>query len=263
MTQNTPPIKTASSVNSVGRALDILEYLTYAPEPVGISEISRHFSINRTTTYNLVTSLIEKGYVSKTDGGKYCVTSRMFELGTVFQNSFPLVHLVKRSVFPSRANIKYTCKLTILADNLRAVILFSRCTEDKMFQLPLGYSFPLHTSASGKVLLAYASPAVVEHYIETATFKRYTEYTITDKEQYRKELQKVRENGYAVDNCEFESDQVCYAAPVLNNTGAIAAISVSGGAAQMTEHRELLIQDILSYTRSLSLESGYTPNRLE
>lgn len=263
MTQQTPATKTATSVNSVGRALDILEYLTYAPEPVGISDISRHFSINRTTTYNLISSLIAKGYVNKTHMGKYVVTSRMFELGTVFQNSFPLVHLVKRSVFPFLDNIKCTCKLTILADNLRAVILYSRCNEDEMSQLPLGYSFPLHTSASGKVLLAYATPAVVDNYVAFADFKRYTDFTITDKEQYRQELFKVRENGYAVDNCEFESDQVCYAAPVLNNTGVIAAISVSGAAAPMLAQKEQLIQDILSYTRSLSLESGYTPNRLE
>ena len=263
MIQQDSKSKVASSVNSISRALDILEYLTYATNPIGISEISRHFSINRTTTYNLVSSLLEKGYVSKNASGKYVVTSRLFELGTIFQNSFPLVHLVKRSVFPIQDTVKCTCKLTILADNLRAVILYSRSNEDEMFQLPLGYSFPLQTSASGKVLLAYSAPAVVDNYINNADFTQYTEFTITDKIQYREELSKVRENGFAIDNCEYENNQICYAAPVLSNAGAIAAISVSGTAKSMQDNREQLIQGILSYTRSLSLESGYIPNRLE
>lgn len=263
MIQNSPSGKAATSVNSVGRALDIMEYLTYSTEPVGISEISRHFAINRTTTYNLISSLMEKGYVSKTTSGKYVVTSRLFELGTVFQNSFPLVHLVKRSAFPFRNNIKCTCKLTILADNLRAVILFSRSSEDELYQLPLGYSFPLHTAASGKVLLAYSPQEVVDNYLATSDFRQYTEFTITDKGIYREELENVQKNGYAVDNCEYEHDQVCYAAPVMNNSGAIAAISISGTAKEMLEHREDLIQDVLSYTRGLSLESGFIPNRLE
>ncbi|MFV0353032.1 MAG: IclR family transcriptional regulator, partial [Oscillospiraceae bacterium] len=260
MPQNAAPQKSGTPVNSIGRALDILEYLTYSlSTPVGISEISRYFDINRTTTYNLVSSLMEKGYVGKTLNGKYTVTSRLFELGTVFQNSFSLVHLVKRSVFPLPEGAKCTSKLTILADNMRAVIIFSRSNEDDLSQLPLGYSFPLHTSASGKVLLAHAPQVVLDNYIASTDLKRYTENTITDKAMFLEELSKVKENGFAVDNCEYTPDQICLSAPVINNMGTIAAISVSGRVKMMEKYRDQILPDLLSYTYSLSLESGYVP----
>lgn len=255
--------KAISPVNSVIRALDILEYLTYSSAPIGISEISRHFDINRTTTYNLVLSLVEKAYVAKDESGKYLVTSRLFELGTVYQNSFPLVHLVKRSVFPTQKNIKCTSKLTVLSDNLRAVIIYSRCNEDELFQLPLGYSFPLHTSASGKVLLAYSPEKILNRFFTTCEFPRYTENTITDKDIFFKELEKVRLHGYAEDNCEYETAQVCYAAPVMSNSGIIAAISVSGNKNDMMQYRDELIRELVSYCRTLSMESGYIPNPLD
>jgi len=246
-----------SSVNSVVRALDILEYLTYASEPVGVSAISRHLAINRTTTYSLVNALIKKRYITKLDDGKYKVTSRLLELGTVFQDKFPLTQLVKMSGFPFLDDYKCVCKLIILEDNKRAVIIFSRSSEDELFHLPLGYSYPLHTSASGKVLLGYSSPAVVDEYIATNDFKQYTENTITDREQFRRELENVRENGYAADIREYDKDLVCFAAPVMNSAGVIAAITVSGRPEYMLAHRNRLVSDIMSYTRSLSLKSGY------
>lgn len=255
--------KTITPVNSVIRALDILEYLNYSPVSVGLSDISRRFGINRTTTYNLVASLMEKAYVAKGEDGKYHVTSRLFELGTVYQNSFPLVHLVKRSVFPIQSNFKCTCKLTVLADDMRAVIIFTRCNEDELFQLPLGYSFPLHTSASGKVLLAYSPPAVRQRYFANCDLPSYTENTITDKEIFKAELDRVREQGYAMDNGEYEPSQVCYAAPVMNNSGAMAAISVSGKKQDMLDSKQELIQEIIGYCRNLSIESGYIPSPLE
>jgi len=70
-------------------------------------------------------------------------------------------------------------------------------------------------------------------------------------------LKNVRENGYATDICEFEKDLVCYAAPVMNSAGAIAAISISGRPENMLAHQDRLVSDVLSYTRSLSLKSGY------
>ncbi|MEA5050777.1 MAG: IclR family transcriptional regulator [Oscillospiraceae bacterium] len=250
-------IKSASG-NSVIRALDILETMTYAPAPLGVSEISKSCSLNRTTTYHLLSSLMEKGYICKGDNAKYHVTSRLFELGTAYQNSFPLVHLVKRFRFEFSSAVKYTCKLSILTDNLRAIILYSYTTETNLRQLPLGYAFPLHTSAAGKVLLAFSPQSVRDNFFKNCRFEPYTERTITDPEQFKTVLDKVVQNGYATDEREFMDDQICIGAPVRTGSGGLSAISISGSCSEFLTHKDELTRELLGYTQSLSFESGYT-----
>ena len=125
---------TTECISSVSRAFDILEYLSYSTASLGISEIAKRFQINRTTTYSLVNSLISKGYLYRDSAGKYRVTSRTFELGVVFQNQFPAVHCIKRCNLSFMSAIPCACKLAILTNDMRALIVYSRSTEDALVQ---------------------------------------------------------------------------------------------------------------------------------
>ena len=243
-------------IASISRAFDILEYLSYSATPVSISELSKRFQINRATTYHLVDSLIAKGYVYRDVSRKYSITSRAFELGVAYQNRFPAVHYMKRCNLSFMSAIPCTCKLAILTNDLRALIIYSKSTEDALVQLQPGYTFPLHTSASGKVLLAFSPPAVAERYLDGKELTQFTLNTITSKERFLQELELVRNRGYALDDREWSLDQICIAGPVIDRNHQISALTVSGQADLVKHHWDRLVHEVLTLSRFLSKELG-------
>ncbi len=254
--QNSIHAERPDCIASVSRAFDILEYLSYSATPVGISELSKRFQINRATTYHLVNSLIAKGYVYRNADRKYLITCRAFELGVAYQNRFPAVHYMKRCNLSFMSAIPCTCKLAVLTNDLRALIIYSRSTEDALVQLQPGYTFPLHTSASGKVLLAFSQPGVAERYLENRELTGFTLNTITNKEQFLRELELVRSRGYALDDREWSLDQICIAGPVMDRNHNVSALTVSGQAEVVKRHWDRLVHEVLTISRFLSKELG-------
>jgi DNA-binding IclR family transcriptional regulator len=92
---------------------------------------------------------------------------------------------------------------------------------------PLGRRNPAHASASGKVLLAYASPQDLHEVLDRG-LQRFTERTIVDPAALREELARVRHEGYALNNEELVPELVAVAAPVFDHRGrVVAAVSIS------------------------------------
>ena len=88
--------------------------------------------------------------------------------------------------------------------------------------------------------------------------KAFTEHTVTDKLELKKEIAQFRNQGYAVDNQEIEQGLWCMAVPIYDNTGHMkAAISVSGLKQRMVEKKELLKTEMLKAARDLSRDLGY------
>lgn len=97
--------------------------------------------------------------------------------------------------------------------------------ESKDFGIRLhsevGKSFPLHCTAMGKVLLSHAEPVEIRRLLNRK-LEAFTDNTITDSKRLRKELQEVKERGYAIDDEEITRGLVCVAAPIFGVDGKIA-----------------------------------------
>jgi IclR family acetate operon transcriptional repressor len=101
-----------------------------------------------------------------------------------------------------------------------------------------GNRIPLHSCGTGKILLAYQSPRLVDFVIARTGLPRHTVSTITDPSQLKTELEKVREDGYAIDFEEQEEGVRCLAAPVFGPDGEVfAAMSISGPASRLERKR--------------------------
>jgi DNA-binding IclR family transcriptional regulator len=92
----------------------------------------------------------------------------------------------------------------------------------------VGQKIPLHASALGKVLLAWAPEHILEDLLKKGKLKRFTDTSITDPEALKEEIRKIRNQGYAEDQEESVPGVRCVAAPIRNREGlAVAAISIS------------------------------------
>lgn len=105
-----------------------------------------------------------------------------------------------------------------------------------------GGQYPLHCSAPGKVLLAFAEESVVQELITTG-LKRYTEKTLTDAKRLRTELARVHAQGFAVDNEEYGRGLICYAAPIRDSSGKV--IGTIGASATT------IFYDLAAFTRQV------------
>ena len=154
-----------------------------------------------------------------------------------------------------------TTNLVVL-DRFNAIYVdqFESSRAVRMFT-EVGRTVPAHASASGKAMLAFSPAGVVDNLCGQAPLPALTAQTLTDPEELRRELARVRARGYAVDNEEYEDGVVCVAAPILGAGGAVqAAVSVSGPAGRM-HRRDLagLGEMIAERVLGASVELGYEP----
>jgi DNA-binding IclR family transcriptional regulator len=119
---------------------------------------------------------------------------------------------------------------------------------------------PVYCSAVGKSQIAYESVDEIDRILAEHTMQRYTEHTITDRDQLLKHLEVVRQQGYALDDEEFDEGIRCVGVPVRDYTRrVIAGISVSGPAYRFTDERlrDELVPLALEAGQRLSSRLGY------
>jgi DNA-binding IclR family transcriptional regulator len=123
----------------------------------------------------------------------------------------------------------------------------------------LGGVMPLHCTGVGKALLAYQSGAFLNQVARTPGFPRFTPHTITRLANLKKELEQIREQGYALDQEEAVEGLRCVAGPVFDHTGRVlAAFSVAGPATRITPLRLPEIARLVRATsQQISFRLGY------
>ncbi len=248
------------TINSVERALDILELLSSCSRPQTVTEISNQLEVNRVTTYNLLNTLAKRGYIAKTEDSKYSITSYIYELGTLYRNSFPVVHALEQNI-PTLSN-KYHCSihLGIISVVGKGILLAAKSANNELIPLPEGYPIPLHATGIGKVLLAFAPESIKDSVLNADDLPKYTESTIVKHQDLQKELQNIVRDGFSVDRGEFTANMWCVAAPIYdNNSEVIAAVSFSTSKEIYHTGEADLIREVKIFAQRLSLFMGYHP----
>jgi len=122
-----------------------------------------------------------------------------------------------------------------------------------------GTIVPLYCSSTGKVFLAYQYADQLDNYFSRASFEKHTKSTIVTLAEMKKEIEYIKQQGYAVDNQEFHDDICCLAAPVRNSLGnVVAAIGVTGPATHFTRQMQTDIGIFVKkVAEELSIELGH------
>ena len=109
-----------------------------------------------------------------------------------------------------------------------------------------------HARANGKVLLAYASPAVQQAYLRSHPLVPVTKHTICDPAQFERELERIRQRGYAFDHEEYALGVCCVGAPLLQNGHVIAALGLSVPTERFETRRAELTSTLLDVVAGLT-----------
>jgi IclR family acetate operon transcriptional repressor len=120
----------------------------------------------------------------------------------------------------------------------------------RVARLHIGLEGGAHARAAGKLLLALASPKVRRAYLAGHPLEPLTDRTMTDRDRLEAELERICEQGYAVDEAEFSPGVACVAAPILVNNIPIGAYSVSAPVARFRKGEVQLIDAVVSAARA-------------
>ncbi|GAB2538983.1 IclR family transcriptional regulator [Gracilibacillus alcaliphilus] len=215
-------------IQSVDRALKILDLFNEQNSEMKITEISRKLDLNKSTAHSLLKTLKMHNYIKQDpDSGKYSLGLKLLERGQFMLNSMDIREIARKYLIDLSVTTGQTTHLVIL-EGLYGVYIDKVEGESAVVYSRIGKRVPIHSSAVGKSLVAFRPQEEIEELLQNYAFFEQTDNTIIDKQVYVEELAKVRTQGYSIDNEENEPGIYCIAVPIFDHANkVVAAISIS------------------------------------
>ncbi|MBU2515827.1 IclR family transcriptional regulator [bacterium] len=219
-----------ATIQSLERGLVILDILAKAGKPLSLNEISVHFSIDRSSVFRLVSTLLKCGYVIQHSVTKqYSLGYKVLELSGALTSQSHIDDLIKPLM---RRILEATHQNTHLAalDGDQVVFLAVEQPKDHLaLNITVGSREPSVVTALGKSLLAFQDEENLDRILEQYEFIKYTERSIRSVSQLKKNLQQVKKELVAVDDEEYRTGIVCIAAPVFDHNKKVRySIGITG-----------------------------------
>lgn len=219
----------SASVGVISKVLRILEILQNSSVGLGLKAICDETGINKSTAHRFLRHLERENYLVRTEAGAYLIGPRLTRMSACASRSATL-QAVSRPILLDLCRATHeTVNLGVLDQGTLLYIDLVESPHEFRLVSRIGTRRSLHAAALGKVLAAFLPASEYERVLNGIVFQRMTPKTIANMAQLRAELDKVRRQGYAVDNEEVLLGCRCVSAPILNNDKlAIGAISVAG-----------------------------------
>ena len=213
------------AVKSVTKVLDILEHLGASRRPVSVSDLARATGFNVSTAFRLVQTLTARGYVEQEAGHRgYVLGPHFFHLGRAYLKGSDLASLARPHLEALRDTVGETVYLVIFSQG--EIVQLAKADGQQVVSASIRSAErePAYCTATGKVLLSGLPREDLAKYMAGVQLRAYTRQTTTAKAKLLRELDAVREKGYALDLEEFVSNLCCVAVPVRDpGDGSVAA----------------------------------------
>ncbi|NDL57120.1 IclR family transcriptional regulator [Phytoactinopolyspora mesophila] len=248
-------------VPAVGRAIDVLDLFLDGKGPRSVAEITAALGLPRSTTYELVQTLVARRCLRVVDGHahQYDLGLHLFELGSAYGDSIELTEQGQQVAQEIVARSNETVHVATL-DGAEVVYLV-KAESPKTVRMvsAVGRRLPAHCTAVGKAMLAGLDDEdVVARYDDVQEWIRMTPNSVASLPDLLAELDRTRQRGLAVDDCESNVDVRCVAAAVRDASGeVVAGMSISAPAHRADERADELAGYVSEGALELSTRLGY------
>jgi IclR family transcriptional regulator, KDG regulon repressor len=254
------PAARGGGIQSLERAFRILEEVARHDDGLGLVEISRTLEIHTSTVHHLCRTLTALGYLRQAESGKrYRIGRGIFALAAACADERELSDAARPYLVELSKHTGESAHFAVWAGE--QVLILERAHSTSAFQMNerAGMLRPAHCTAIGKVLLSGLDDVALDKLLEDMDLVGHTPNTITDAGNLRREVERIRREGVAYDDSEYNEEARCIAAPVRDFHGrVVGAIGFSGPVWRVS------LGDLSSYSqftakvaRELSRELGW------
>jgi DNA-binding IclR family transcriptional regulator len=189
---------------------------------------------------------------------RYILGPASLAVGLAFLHNIDVRALARPVLHELSQETQETATLSIRSGWQRVYIDQVTPAREVKMTVDLGSSFPLHAGSSSKVLLAHLPPEEIDTYVSVVGLEALTDTTITDSNQLREELARIREVGFATSSGERQSGAASVAAVILDHDGhPIAAMSLCGPAERFQSGVDAAASAVVAASSSISQQMGY------
>ncbi|QLH81993.1 IclR family transcriptional regulator [Halosimplex pelagicum] len=222
-------------LSSVGLACDVLDTL-HELGGAGVTELAKELNCSKSTAHRQLTTLYNKEYLVK-DGSQYQIGYKCLDLATRVRDQINNYDVISEEIESLAEETGETAQFAT-EEHGRVVYLYkARGNQGVQTSSNVGTREFFHSTALGKVMMAYMSEERIDEIIDRHGLPAKTEKTVSDRESLMQDLEEIRERGYAIDDEENVHGLRCVAAPVLQDDDILGAASVSGPSRRMEGER--------------------------
>jgi IclR family transcriptional regulator, pca regulon regulatory protein len=214
-------------VQSLQRGLEVIRAFDVDAPELTLSDVARRTGLSRAAARRFLLTLAELGYV-RSDGRHFSLSPRVLELGYAYLSSLSLPEVAEPHLEALVAEVRESSSMSVLDGD--DIVYVARVPVSRIMTVAInvGTRFPAYATSMGRVLLAGLSDAELDDYLEAVELKRLSPRTVTSTTALRTELQRVRDQGWAIVDQELEEGLRAVAAPVRDGGArVVAAINVS------------------------------------
>lgn len=252
--------KSEYAVQAVDNALDILEYLGDVDGELSVTEISARLNLTKSNVNKLLTTLEYFGYVDINKyTGNYKLGVKTFQISQAYFNKLNLIESSMKVMTELRDKTGESVYISVLRGTNVVYLGVVETLKSVRVRQRIGNVGPAYATATGKAQLAFLEDFSVDKSFGN-NFVKLTPNTIDNAERLKKELEDIRQKGYAIDLEEYEEGVVCIGAPIFNfMKKVIAGLSITAPIMRLNE--EKLVKEVApilkNAAKQLSFKFGY------
>ena len=224
-----------SSIQVIERMMRLLEVLARHAQPVGLKQLAQGTGLHPSTAHRILNALMSGRMVERVDQGNYRLGIRFLELGNLVKSRISVREHALPFMRELHAATGEAVNLSVRRDD--EIVYVERTSSGRALMRVVnivGARAPLHSTAVGKLFLLEDGPEGLRLYAQRTRLPQFTRNTLTSVGALEKEMERIRRNGFAVDNEEAELGVRCIGAGVRDDGGAlVAGLSVSAPAERM------------------------------
>ena len=241
------------------KTIAVIKCISENNSGVTLSEISKQTEAPKSTVFRILYTL-ESELIIEKKNDRYFLGSMLIHFGLHTLSQREVKTIAAPSLTLLMEETGETAHIAIPVGMQSMILDVVLTTHPIRFSSPVGSLFPLYCTSHGKVFLAFSEKKVLDEYLDVTTLNKRTGKTLTTRKALVNELEKIRMQGFSMDELEFTDDTRCCAVPIFDHDGkCIAALGITSTTITFTKDRiDEISSAIKKYASRISEELGYS-----